>query len=170
MSKAGFTLIELIVTMVIIGILLAIATLNFNSMQRKAQIESETRQVFADLNSARLNAIYLKKRNRITFQPGSYAMKNYTSDNEAPAAGTAVYARTVPYQLSLVNGGSIANAIAEFDSRGLATDQTTLNIFYVNPVKSGATVDCIAVGTAKTNMGQGVDSDNNGQPDNCSVK
>ncbi|WP_168205943.1 Tfp pilus assembly protein FimT/FimU [Geobacter sp. FeAm09] len=170
MSRAGFSLIELIVTMAIIGILLSVATLNFTAMQRKARIESETRQIFADLNDARLNAIYLKRNYRVTFQPGSYVMKNYTSDNEATTAGKTLFTKTVPYQLSLSNGGSIANAVAEFDKRGLATDQTTLNIFYVNPAKSGAIIDCIVIGVAKTNMGQGVDSDNNGQAESCSVK
>jgi prepilin-type N-terminal cleavage/methylation domain-containing protein len=165
MNRTGFALTELIVVMVIMGIVLSIATLSFNSMQRKAKIEAETREVFGDLNEARLNSIYLKKRHRITFQPTSYVMNRYSSDNDAN--GTQLFSKNVPYQLSKASGASIADIFFEFDIRGFSTNTNTI---YVNPANSGAMFDCIVISQSRTNMGLGVDSDNNGQAENCNAK
>lgn len=170
MNKTGFSLIELIVTMAIIGTLLAIVSLDFHSMQKKSQIESKTREIYNDLNEARLNSIYQKKIHRIVFQPNSYVMKRYSSENEDRTdGGTVLYTKNTSYQLSRVNGGSIADIYYEFDLRGF-TAGVTNNTVYVNPVNSGAMFDCVVIHIARTNMGQGVDSDNDGKPNSCNFQ
>lgn len=170
MNRAGFSLVELITVITIMGTLLAIVTLNFNSMQRKSQIESKTREIFNDLNEARLNSIYQKENHRIVFQPNSYVMKRYSSGNEdRTSGGTVVHTKNSAHQLSLVNGGSIADIPVEFDIRGFTISATGTTV-YVNPVKSGAMFDCIVVSKARNNMGQGVDSDGDGKPNSCNFQ
>lgn len=170
MNRAGFSLLELIVVLVIAGALLSIVSTNFSSMQRKSQIESKSREIFNDLNEARLNSIYLKKSHRIVFQPNSYTLKQYSSDDEdRTTGGTNLYTKNSTYQLSKANGGSIADVFVEFDIRGYTSSATGPTI-YINPVKSGAMFDCIVISDTRTNMGQGVDSDNDGNPNSCNFQ
>jgi len=56
MGVRGFSLMELMVVLAIFATLLSIATLDFNAMTKKAQIERQTRELFADLNQARTDS------------------------------------------------------------------------------------------------------------------
>lgn len=165
MKRAGFSLIELIVVVAIMGTLLGISTIYFTQWNRKAQIESKTREIYDALNEARLNSIYIKKQHRITFQPNSYSLKRYESGDDA--TGTDVYSRNTTYLLSLSGGASIADIFFEFDTRGTTSN---LNTIYLNPVASGAVFDCIVIHVARTNMGQGMDTNHDGKPDSCTIK
>ena len=150
-QESGFSLIELIIVMAIMGILLSIVTINFNDWQKKAQIERQTRELQADLNSARTESVFRKTRHRITFQPNNYAFKRYSSENEADSAGTTITSRNVTYQMTRESGSSIDGASIEFDMRGLTSNNLTLNL---NPVGTGAIFDCIVIHVARTNMGK----------------
>lgn len=165
MKRAGFSLVELVVILAIMGILFSIASLNYSQWLKKAQIESKTREIYDAINEARLNSVYTKKRHRVTFQPNSYVLKRYETGDDA--VGTDVYSRNISYSLSLSGGDSIADIFFEFDIRG-TTNQ--LNTIYLNPVASGAAFDCIVVHVARTNMGQGTDTNHDGKPDSCTIK
>jgi prepilin-type N-terminal cleavage/methylation domain-containing protein len=60
MTNRGFTLVELMVAVGIIAILLAVGTMAFNSMSRKSAIEAQTKEIYADLMTARSEALYRK--------------------------------------------------------------------------------------------------------------
>jgi prepilin-type N-terminal cleavage/methylation domain-containing protein len=164
MNKAGFTVIELLVVIAIIGALLSIGSINFSNWQRKSQIESRTREIFNDFNEARLNSIYMKRRHSLVFEPDTYVMKRYSSENEKrTTGGTVLVSKKSSYLTSIKDG----TTIFEFDIRGFTDDLDTI---YVNPVASGAVFDCIVISDGRTNMGRGVDSDNDGQPNSCTFK
>lgn len=151
MNNEGFSLIELIVTILIMGTLMAIATHDYNSMQKKAQIDRQTRELFADLNQARIDSVHRKRRHSIVMQPYSYTFKRYSSENENRSAGTIVGARNVSYQITTGTGSAITNEVTEFDIRGFSNDFGT---FRINPVGTAAQVDCIVISTARTNLGK----------------
>jgi len=60
MKEQGFSLIQLIIALAIIGILLSLATLNFNAMRTKGMIESEAVTIYSKLTELRLQALYTK--------------------------------------------------------------------------------------------------------------
>ncbi len=152
-NRRGFSLVELIVVIAIIAILLTIVTLDFSSMNRKAQIERQTRELFSDLNKARLDSVFMKQRHKIVMQPNGYTFFRFSSADESrTTGGTVIQTRNVTYQMTKVNGTtSIADRIFEFDTRGFTNDLDTIRI---NPADTAAQVDCIVVHTARTNLGK----------------
>ena len=138
-GRAGFTLVELVVVIAIVGILLTLATLYFSQMTTTRNIEKETRQLHADINSARTQAMFSKQPTTITFQSNSYTI-----------VGTATKTTSVHYNITLSNGSSIAGQTVNFDTGGMAGSPLTLR---VNPTNSGASVDCIIIETARTSLG-----------------
>jgi len=155
--NGGFTLTELIIVMVIMGLLLSIASLNFHDWQIKSQIERQTRELYTDINTARTESIYRKLTHRITFQPGSYVLKRYSSENEPSTAGTVLLTKNLSYQLTLDDGGLVTDKFIEFNMRGLisGTNFTSQNpTIRVNPVGTAAMFDCLIIDVARTNMGK----------------
>lgn len=66
MKNGGFTLIELVITVGIIAILLSMGTMAFNTMSRKSAIEGQTKEMYADLMTARSEALYRKTTRTVT--------------------------------------------------------------------------------------------------------
>lgn len=151
----GFSLIELIIVIAVIGIGAAIATLNFNQWVRKANIEKQTKELLTDLNEARLKSVYTKKRHSIELYQNSYVFKEYSSLNENASAGRILYSKNVSSQITTADGSALdspsVNNVVEFDIRGFTTD---MNSFRFNPISSGAAYDCIIISNARTNLGQ----------------
>jgi type II secretion system protein H len=158
-GESGFTLVEMIIVVGIIGILLAVATLYFYQMTKKAQIEKETRQLFADMNNARTQAMFSKKPSSMWFQPQSYRFVTYSSESEDPTIptnGRTVTTTSVHYALTFTaaNGLSLVNPSVLFDVTGMTTAPVTgLPItINLNPTNSAA-FDCVMLDMARTNMG-----------------
>ena len=154
-SEAGFTLIELIVVTALIGILLAIGTMDFNSWNRKTKIESVTRELHTILNTARTESIFRKKRHAVVINGTAtgYVFKRYSSENESrTASGTQTVSSTNgTYIMSKESGATAVGRIFEFDVRGFTYDMDTIKI---EPVNSGAMYDCVVIHEARTNLGK----------------
>ncbi len=151
MKKNGFSLVELIIVIAIMAIIMSIATVKFNSWQRKAQIESQNRILFATLNQARVDAMQHKQPRSVVLSTNGYGytFKTYTSENESRSAGKTAQAQTVTYQITETSGPS--DKITQFDVRGFTNDT---GIFQINPIGTLAQVDCIFVNSGQTKMGK----------------
>ena len=149
-ENAGFTLLEIIIVVAIVGILLALSTLHFSQMTLTRNIEKEARQLLADINTARTQAMYSKLPKAIIFQPSSYTFQTYSSMGEPQNAGTTISTTSVNYNLTFANGNPITGQTLYFNTGGMAASPLTLR---VNPTNSGASVDCIIIDTARTSLG-----------------
>jgi len=163
-DRSGFTLIEMIITITIMGIVMGIAALNFNTWQTKNKIESQVREIFVDLNEARTNAFTQKKYYSIMFQPNSYVMKSYSTSqptiyNIGTTTGTVVATKNLKYALSTrTDSGTTITSIVDtpviFDASGITFNWFTVTI---DPSISGmgsASVNCLVISTARANMGK----------------
>lgn len=144
MKRNGFSLVELITVMAIIGTLLTIATLSFNTMSLRAGIDSQTRTLFTDLMDTRLRSLYRKKSHFVTLATGTYIV--YSSGTRTTPRGQ-VLSRTVKYPITWNGNGSLI----EFDLQGLTND---LRSVCVSQADNPATLDSIVISTARTNLGE----------------
>ncbi len=149
---SGFSLIELIITIAIMGIVLTASTLSFNSWVRKSNIEKQLRELFTDLNDARIQAFHEKKTYRMTFQPSSYELKSYNTENDI---GTTIINKSLMYGLTKKSNNDLTADITgkyvEFDSRGLTSNNITI---VVNPLSTDTSVNCLVVYDTRTNLGK----------------
>jgi len=151
MNEKGFSLVELVVIVSIIGILLTLSTISFNTWQTKYYVEKQTKEMYADISSMRLRAIHTKRVHRLTFLPSNYSCQSYSPEDEAFAAGSNVMTKFLKYKLVNEDGNPFANAVINYDSRGFVSIGKTLRVFSTT---NEAPFDCIIISTARTNMGK----------------
>ena len=155
MDNRGFTFLEVISVIAIIGILMAIAIPNYNEMQTKAAIEKQTRELHASIVSARLTAMQTKQPGALFLGPKQYIYRVYTSANYPVSTGSKIVNNVnLPYEVR--KGTSlavldIAGVEIAFDTRGFTNNNMTL---VITPVKYGGGDNCIVVHTARTNIGR----------------
>ena len=162
LMHAGFSLIELVVTISIMGILMTIATLSFNSFQKKSQFESQVREMYADLADARTRAFTQKQVHGIVFKPNSYDMKSYSSEAEykytsdAVANGVVLLSKSLKYGITKTNTTTAftdTNSAILFDTTGFTTTATGFTIV-VNPVTVSPNLNCLVISASRVNMGK----------------
>lgn len=146
MRANGFTLVELLTVIAIMGILLSIATLNWNAMQTKSAVESQIKQIHADLMEVRLQALYGKRARSVVISGQVY--KSYSS---TVITSTALETKQLRYPV-VWNGG----VALTFDAQGLTNNQGSLCVLPTNSltVINSAAVDSLVVSRARINLGK----------------
>ena len=159
-NSAGFSLIELLITITIMAIVISASTLSFNTWTRKSTIEKQTRELYTDLSEARSNAFTQKKVYGIVLQPTSYAMKTYSSEVEytssaaAVAHGVVIANKSLKYSLKTKSGIDMTDTPVVFDTTGFTTSGFLGITAFVGSPTEQAALNCVVVYKSRTNMGK----------------
>jgi prepilin-type N-terminal cleavage/methylation domain-containing protein len=147
MCARGFSLVELLVVIAIMGILLSIATLNWNAMQTKSAIESQIKMIHADLMEVRVQALYSKTPRSVVISGQQYKVYSSTDTSVAP-----LVTKQLRYPVVWKNGAGTLT----FDAQGLTTNMGSLCVLPTNSTAdlNSAAVDSIVVSQARINFGK----------------
>jgi prepilin-type N-terminal cleavage/methylation domain-containing protein len=166
-KNSGFTIIELIVVLGIIAILLAIAVISGRDALNKYRVESQTKQMYADLMNARVSAMSKNRKYFVTPAATQYTI--YEDTNNGPdgdgvlqaASDRQVMQRNLnpTYAVTMIPAAAVVDTI-NFDQRGLVSwslginavptvEQQTIHV----TASYGAAYDCIDMSPIKIRMG-----------------
>ena len=155
-TQSGFTLVEVMIVVAIIGIFASIATLNFSQMNSKYTIESYTKEIHALLMRARNDASTSNIPRIVTLSANQIQVTSDTDGDGAVDAGEPTI--TYPYPRFALQ---FTSSKIIFDRRGLTNNFQTLYIFHPGDAAPGT--DCIVVSATRINIGRWSDKDNDGE-------
>jgi type IV fimbrial biogenesis protein FimT len=150
-ERGGFTLVEIMITLAIVGIVVMLATSTFRGMMEKYQVEGETKQMYADLMDARGRAM---QRNRAFFvQITGNGYSTYEDTTPAPdgdgsldnTTDTRVVSVTVRHA---IDPGGLSDF--RFNRNGIASATGTIRLSST----ALPDYDCITIQMTRIKMGQ----------------
>jgi len=123
-KKAGFTLIELMIVIAIMAILAGIAAPNFQTYMTQRRLNGAARQVMTDLMAARMKAVSLNQKVKVSFGSNhTYQIWNDADCNRTVADNEGEdIERDIHPDYHDVTFSASANPV--FQTRGTATIST----------------------------------------------
>ncbi|MDD2539846.1 MAG: prepilin-type N-terminal cleavage/methylation domain-containing protein [Desulfuromonadaceae bacterium] len=139
MNNRGFTLMELLIVIALIGILSAMGTFAFSQYSKKSHIVNQTRMLYGDLMEYRIKALYEKKNWTFKISPTSYDIYS-SADTTVEPVSTVILKYPVYPNITHIT----------FNSRGLTTN---IGAVCVDSV-SDAVVDSVVISTTRVKIGK----------------
>lgn len=139
----GFTLVELLVVITIIGVLLSIAAFQFHQYSIKSAIESQTATMYDDILNQRTRALYEKRNKALVLNTAGLSYSLYSTDT-----ATVAPVSTTSLKYPINSSGPVTIV---FDNTGILTGSN--QTICVNSA-SQANVDSIVVSTTMTTIGK----------------
>jgi len=161
LKNSGFTLVELLITIAIIGIGAGVATFSFSTWIRKSRAQSQIRQMSADISELMIRALTSKQRHSITLNETSYVFKAYSSDTYSSDAdllahGTIISGGTHTVSFSMSSSATSAKfsgKVLEINERGINVNSATPVCFTGSGVTDAA-FNCLRIYTLRSDIGK----------------
>ena len=149
-QDSGVTLVELLTIVSIIGILIVALGFSFQGWLGNYKIESEIKQMYADIMDARTRAMTQNMMHFIVINTDNYAAYEDTNDNNTanPGAGDTLL-KTTTLQYNAGWTGTIT-----FDTKGLTTSSAAISIPITLPSGAYPDFNCIVVYQSRVGMGK----------------
>lgn len=144
-SQNGFTLVEIIIVVAVIGIILTMVTLNFSRLNEKYTVESNIKELYSILMRTRNDASSTNRPYLVIFSANQVQAGPDTNGDNAIDGSP----RTINYpRFTLTFSSNIT-----FDRRGLSNNNQTIRI---TGFSSGSTpaMDCIVIAPTRINIGK----------------
>ncbi len=154
MKSPGFTLVELMVVLSILGILLAVTAINFDTWQKKFAIEAQVKEMATDVSDVRIRAMQTKRKYRIVLNPANFSFSHYSTETVLSAAN---FSKTLNHPIQRFSSGVLtpfSNSAIEIDERGYVTNPAGLMTIAVGVGVSEPAYNCLAVHNARVNIGR----------------
>jgi prepilin-type N-terminal cleavage/methylation domain-containing protein len=116
-SNSGFTLIEVLVVIVIIGLISAIATPSFQNWTKNADLNADMRRLYGFFQKARMEAVTRNEDSTVTLTSDSYVLS---------VGGDVVHSGTFSDSVKMINSTNGLNFT--YNSRGLISQSTTITL------------------------------------------
>lgn len=125
---SGFTLMEVMVVMAIIGILASISVPNFRNYMIQRRLNGATRQIMSDLMYARMQAVSQNNKFRVIFNGDGkqYTILDDNNDNDNADSGEQTVVKNIQTDYPDVTFSSNNNPI--FSPRGTASSLPTITL------------------------------------------
>lgn len=162
MSRAGFSLVEILVVLTIMGTLLAFSSLQFNRYINKGDIERQTRELYADFMTARAAAVTQHASKTVIITPTTVT---FLSGGLGGGTTTKTLSKPITWT---GKSSSESQKVVTFDERGIysVVDDTTI---CVQPSVENAQVDSIVLFTTRIHLGK-VDFESECKSENFKAK
>ncbi len=147
----GMTIIELLVVISVIAILVAVSAFEFTGWKGSYAIEAETKDLYADLISARTRAMSRKQCYFAVINADNYQLYEDANGNCDYDVGTDTDVFTDPKLLDHTLGWT---GTVEFDTRGLSDSGAAINIYFNAITDIYPDNDCVQVQQSRIRMGK----------------
>jgi prepilin-type N-terminal cleavage/methylation domain-containing protein len=154
-NNDGYTLLELLIVIAIIGTLLAIAAISGSSWLKKTDVESQTKTMYVDILNARASAMQRNRAQFVKLENTRYTV--YEDTNPGPD-GDGVLQETQDREVMhkdiraaySITWNPSADDIIEFSTRGLMSG-SQCTVWVQNSY--GSAYNCIVVSATRIKMG-----------------
>lgn len=149
-EESGVTLTELLVAISIVAILTVALGFSFQGWMGNYKIESELKQMYADIMDAKTRAMTQNRVHSIVISAGNYAVYEDANDDNT----AELLLKTTPLQYNAEWTGTDNPLVITFNTRGLTTSSAAISISILLPSGSNPDFDCILVYQSRVRMGQ----------------
>lgn len=152
MNRHGFTLIEILIVIALIGILLSIGSLQFSDYIRKGAIERQTKELYSDLMTTRTMAVTQRTPKRVIVTPTVFT---FISSSLGGGVSSGSITRVLSKPITWTGRGSNTETQIVFDEQGtfdiINQGSTTI---CVDPSVESVQYDRIVVFSTRIHLGK----------------
>jgi len=147
-GASGFSMVELLITLVLLGIVTAIAVPSYRGWVDNSNLKGAARMISSDFYDARARAMAENRPYTITYSPdpaNTYRIQAAAANGLAAVDETKTFGEYGTVRMSSVNGGTGAVAVT-IQPRGSASPAATIGL--TNVRNSTGTITVLMTGRA----------------------